>query len=97
MPGYQFSKRAAADLLQIANYTERTWSTQQSEKYVAVLQQGCAMLAENPALGRVFDPERPDVRRIESGSHVIFYRKIQKEVLILRLLHKSMVARLHVI
>ena len=55
------------------------------------------MLAENPALGRMFDPDRPDVQKLESGSHVIFYRKTQSGMPVLRLLHKSMVARLHVI
>ena len=40
---------------------------------------------------------RPTLRRMECGSHVVLYRTARKGILILRFLHKSMLAHLHAI
>ena len=46
-------------------------------------------------MGRIFSPARTDLRRIEQGSHVIFYRETPSGILITRILHRSMLPGQH--
>lgn len=46
-------------------------------------------------MGRIFGPFRPDLRRIQQGSHVIFYRQTAEGILIIRILHQSMLPTRH--
>jgi toxin ParE1/3/4 len=49
------------------------------------------MLADNPALGHACNDVRPNLRRLERGRHVVFYRAEAEVVLISRILHTSMI------
>jgi toxin ParE1/3/4 len=51
------------------------------------------MLADSPKLGRGCGHIRPGLRRMEEGSHVIFYFEIGKGVRVSRVLHKGMVPK----
>ena len=91
MPAFRFSRRAAADLLSIADYTLHTWGGAQADRYIGDLETCCQMLADNPMLGRSCDDVRPGLRRMEHGKHVVFYR-LQKAggILVVRILHQRM-------
>ena len=91
MAAFRFSRRAAADLLSIADYTLRTWGGAQAGRYIGELETCCQMLADNPMLGRSCDDVRPGLRRMEHGKHVVFYR-LQKAggILVVRILHQRM-------
>ena len=85
-----FSKLAEADLQAIDEYTESTWGVRQADAYLDKIQSCCNRLARNPGMGRTWKRSDPELRRIEHGSHVIFYRRTLRGIVILRVLHQSM-------
>jgi toxin ParE1/3/4 len=95
VPSIFFSRRAEADLLEIASYTLRTWGTAQADRYISSLEQCCRLLAHNPSLGRSCDSIRTGLRRMESAHHVVFYRKRPDGIFIVRILHQSMMPEQH--
>jgi toxin ParE1/3/4 len=86
----RYSQHAEADLMSIGEYTLRTWSASQAEKYLAELEACCLRLADHPLLGRACDEIRPGLRRMEQGRHVVFYRRETKGIFVSRILHRSM-------
>lgn len=78
----------------IARFTEQTWNTAQAKKYVNEIESCCSLLAANPSLGRSFRGPRPNLRRMEQGSHVIFFSVEQEGIFVARILHKSMMPEL---
>jgi plasmid stabilization system protein ParE len=48
--GFRFSRRAEADLLEIARYTLHRWGEAQVIRYLDDLEACCRKLAENPTL-----------------------------------------------
>jgi toxin ParE1/3/4 len=92
---FRFSRRAESDLLDIGDYTLRTWGEHQAVRYLGELEDCCRMLSENPALGRLCDDVRPGLRRLEHGKHVVFYRQEPDGILVSRILHQSMLPDRH--
>lgn len=95
MARFRVSRRAEADLLDIATYTLRTWGEDQAIRYVNDLEVCCQRLADNPELGRACDYVRPGLRRVEHGRHVLFYRIEAKGILVSRILHQRMLPDRH--
>jgi toxin ParE1/3/4 len=86
----RFSRRAEADLIGISMHTLRTWGEAQAVRYLNELEACCQMLMDNPELGRACDDIRPGLRRMESGKHIVFYRRQSADILIIRVLHQRM-------
>lgn len=86
MADYCLSKRAAADLRRISQYTVDRFGVEQAELYVGSLIQGFKNVAAHPHIGTDCSKLRRGARRIEQGSHVIYYRASKREVMILRIL-----------
>jgi toxin ParE1/3/4 len=86
---------AKADLQDISRYTRQTWGKSQARTYVVHMRDRCQWLAGNPNLGRLYGSARPGLRRMEQGSHVIFYRETSSGVLITRILHRGMLPGQH--
>ncbi len=95
MAAYRLSRLAEADLMDIANYTLRTWGQDQAIRYVDDLEVCCQRLADNPELGRACDYVRPGLHRIEHGRHVLFYRLAADGILVSRILHQRMLPERH--
>jgi toxin ParE1/3/4 len=95
MPDFRFTRRAEADLLEIADYTSRTWGEAQCAKYLDALEECCQRLAESPGLGRACDDIRPGYFRAEQDRHVLFFRKIEEGILVVRILHVRMLPGHH--
>jgi toxin ParE1/3/4 len=91
----RFSRRAEADLLNVGEYTLRTWGKAQTTRYLAELEAFCQTLAGNPALGRACDEVRPGLCRLEHGKHVVFYRQEIAGIFVIRILHQSMLPDRH--
>ena len=91
----RFSRLAEADLTNIVLYTLQRWGEPQAIRYLDRLETCCERLASHPAHGRRCDYIRPDLRRMEQGSHVVFYRKEAGGILVSRILHKSMLPEKH--
>lgn len=71
---YVLSPRALKDLRHIWDMTVQNWGVAQAERYTNALDNRCAMLAENPMLGRARDEVRTGLRSFPEGRHLIFYR-----------------------
>jgi toxin ParE1/3/4 len=87
---FKLTRLALADLELILDYTIRTWSHSQAERYLSDLQSSFQELAEQPGIGRTCDAIRPDLFRMELGRHVVFYRRTECGIRIIRVLHASM-------
>jgi toxin ParE1/3/4 len=94
---FRFSRRAEADLLNIGDYTLRTWGKTQAARYIRELQICCQTLADNPALGRLCDDVRPGLHRLEHAKHVVFYRRERGGILVYRILHQRISPYRHTI
>jgi toxin ParE1/3/4 len=92
---FRLTVRAEADLQDIAEYTLRTWGEQQCARYLDQLEQLCQRLADERNLGRPCDAIRPGLRRREQGKHVIFYRRTEADIVVVRILHERMLPELH--
>ena len=95
MAEFRFSRRAAADLMSIADYTLRKWGKAQAARYISELEVCCQRLADSPALGRPCDDVRPELRRLEHGKHVVFYRQKRGGIMVSRILHQRMLPDRH--
>jgi toxin ParE1/3/4 len=94
---FRFSRRAEADLLEIARYTLHTWGLDQTLRYLDDLEACCRKLAYHPKLGRECEDIRPGLRRMEQGRHIVFYRQVPGGVLVSRILHQRMLPERHAI
>jgi toxin ParE1/3/4 len=92
---FRFSRRAEADLLNIAAYTLRTWGKDQTIRYLDDLEACCTMLAANPQLVRASNTVRRGLRRMEIGKHVVFYGHEAGGILVCRILHQRMLPEGH--
>jgi toxin ParE1/3/4 len=92
---FRFTRRAEADLQEIAEYTYRTWGKDQCARYLGALEECCRRLADRPAQGRACDDVRPGYLRAEQGRHVVFFRKDERGILIVRILHARMLPERH--
>ena len=90
MPRYDFTKRALADLLDIARYTRETWGQRQARIYGEEIELGIRKLALSPGMGRVRADVAPLVRSFPIARHVAFYVEGEGGITVLRLLHPSM-------
>ena len=89
MASFRLSTRARADLSTIGRYTKKQSGADQTERYLLALEDCFALLANNPLLGRIFNPKKPVERRMEQGSHVVFYRQENAGIFVRRILHKG--------
>jgi toxin ParE1/3/4 len=92
---FRLTRRAEADLFDIADYTRQTWGDEQCARYLDLLEACCQRLADHPVLGRACDKLRPGLRRREQGKHVVFYRRDGDDILVVRILHERMLPELH--
>jgi toxin ParE1/3/4 len=86
----RISRQAEADMLDIAEYSLRQWGEAQAARYLAQLAGCCRRVADYPLIGCACPWILPGLRRIEQGSHVVFFLVGDSDVLIARVLHKSM-------
>lgn len=91
MPSFTLTKKALADLIEIGRYTQRRWGVEQRNTYLALLDGCFQQLAADPLTGRACDEIRSGYRKMNAGSHVVFYRQRRNdEIEIGRVLHRSM-------
>jgi len=90
-----YSPPAEADLDSIARFTKKKWGVRQASIYINKLTAECNFLAESPGLGRRADGNLPEMRRMECGSHVIYYEPVEDGILVGRILHKRMSPKKH--
>lgn len=90
MANYRLSRLAIKDLADIADYTIETFGVEQARAYRDGLEACFEALADNPNLGRSAERLAPMLRRFTHQSHEVFYRAMNQEILIVRVLHERM-------
>lgn len=90
MPGYRLTRRALADLREMARYTGETWGRRQVRLYVDELELRTQKLAMSPEAGRVRDDVGPSVQSFPIARHVVFYLRSESGIAVLRVLHPRM-------
>ncbi|HAG81196.1 MAG TPA: plasmid stabilization protein ParE [Cyanobacteria bacterium UBA12227] len=90
--------QARSDLKNILKYTQKTWGSEQRERYKKLLNDAFTKIAANPARGFPREELRPGYYSYHVGSHgrhYIFYRVLDDTVEVVRILHDSMDIRQH--
>lgn len=85
-----FSPKAKADIDAIWKQSVQNWDVVQAERYIRQIQAAVVTLAAYPALGVACDFIRAGYRKHPVGSHVIYFRKIEDSIVVIRILHKRM-------
>ena len=87
---YELSEAAAKDIEDILDHSIVEFGVLQTETYYAALTRCLELLGDNPGMGSNADDIRPGYRRFPHESHVIFYMSRAHDILIVRILYKSM-------
>lgn len=92
--GYKLSPLAETDLENIWHYTSNKWSAKQAESYHTAIVESFAALAKARKMGRSVDICE-GYFKYPVGSHVIYYKLLDAEIGIIRVLHQRMDVNLH--
>jgi toxin ParE1/3/4 len=84
------SRRADADIQQIADYTLAKWGEEQARRYVGGLWREMEALARSAAVGQDVDGLPVEIRRSTYESHFIVFVHDGETLLIARVLHRRM-------
>ena len=95
MPSFRSSSLARADIRGIGDYTIQQWNEAQADKYLGELEDFCQRLADGHAIGRACDDVSPGLFRAEYVSHVVFFRRRDYGVRIVRILHERQLPERH--
>lgn len=83
---YRLSPAAQADLEEIWLYSAETWSEDQAERYMDLLEEAFERLRAMPGIARERQEFTPPVRIHPAASHLIIYRIENDHLAILRIL-----------
>jgi toxin ParE1/3/4 len=86
---YALSQVAEEDLGQIYDYTEQEFGVDRAIQYLVEMEKVFYQLRDNPLLGRERKDIRDGLRSIPYGSHIIFYRIVDTQIRVVRVLHAS--------
>ena len=95
MAEYRLSPAAERDLEAIWQYTLQRWGGAQAVRYIDLLTESFAALAEAPQAASACDHIRPGYRRLGVERHMIYLRVTEYGVAIIRVLHDRMDAPRH--
>ena len=91
MSSFELTKSAQADLKSIAKFTQERWGIRQRNTYLREIDQVFRALAKNPVMGRACNEVREGYRKFPHGSHVIYYKQDDTDLLlVVRILHMTM-------
>lgn len=85
-----FKQQAILDLKAIWLYTLHTWSLTQADRYHALIIKEIEFLAANPKSGKNQQHIRAGYYSSKIKSHIIFYKILDSELEIIRILHERM-------
>jgi toxin ParE1/3/4 len=85
---FDLAELAQSDLVGIAEYTAERWGQDHALKYLDALEVRLKDLANRPSMGRQRDELVEGLRSFPFESHVIYYRRADFGIIILRILHK---------
>ena len=89
------SSQAEQNLTDIWIYTAEEWNLAQADLYLDELVAGIEGLSTHPELGYSRDDIRAGYRSLNVSQHIVFYTVTEEQVLIVRVLHKSVDVQRH--
>ncbi len=90
MATFHFAQRAQQDLENILDYTLEQWGKRQAVRYLEALNESVQLLANNPKLGMPRENLAPGLLSFPYKSHIIYYCKAKRDIIVVRVLHASM-------
>ncbi len=84
----ELSRRAEADLDDIADYSVTEFGTERAVLYLDAIEQAFRRLVDHPQIGAQRAELGVTVRSYPAGEHRIFYEVRKDAVFVIRLLHK---------
>lgn len=94
---FKLTEQADSDMAAIFLYSLEEFGLDQAEAYSDSLERAYQRLSEFPKLGRLCPELQPDLRRHDVLHHAIYYREIDLDILIIRILHQQMDAEARLI
>ncbi len=89
-----FTPLARMDIKEIAQYTSELWGEEQADRYSGDLFREAERLTRLPHVGGVLEGPREPTRALPVGRHVLIYRVLTSEILILRVIHERRITRM---
>lgn len=89
MSGYVLTPRARADLKAIWAYTADRWNSEQADRYVRLLHGAMRIVAAEPRRWRSCDHIRSGYFKYAAGSHMLFFKRHERGIVVVRILHQS--------
>ncbi|WP_326980907.1 type II toxin-antitoxin system RelE/ParE family toxin [Chryseobacterium sp. MYb264] len=86
---YILSEIADKDLEDIFDYTLAEFGLDQAERYLLEFEKSFQNLLLNPQLGKKRDEIKKGLYSLPKDNHIIFYRILQNNIKIVRILHGS--------
>ncbi|WP_232493445.1 type II toxin-antitoxin system RelE/ParE family toxin [Novosphingobium kaempferiae] len=96
MGEFRLSPRAQRDLETIFDHTAAEWGIAQAVRYIDLIEQACASLADAPLQSSDCSHIRPGYRKRTVERHSLYFRQTDYGVAIMRILHDRMDAHRHV-
>jgi toxin ParE1/3/4 len=96
MPEIRFRPRAQSDLKAIWRYSFQQWGERQADLYLKQLDDGIQSLRDFPDLGEPCDHIRVGYRKLQVNRHLIFYRRTDQRIEVVRVLHQAMDVGRHI-
>ncbi len=90
MPEIRIRPRAKHDLKAIWRYSFEHWGEAQADLYLRQLDAAIQSLREFPDIGEPSDHIRAGYRKLHVNRHLVFYRRIDQRIEIVRVLHQAM-------
>ena len=86
----RITPKAESDLIGIWLYTCDRWGADQADQYLDQLAAGMNQLLHHPLLGTDYAHVLTGYRRLQVEHHGIFYKALEPEVLVVRVLLEDM-------
>ena len=82
--------KAITDLENIFEYSIKKFGIFRAEQYILELNETFTHLAEEPKIGKNYSHVKPELMSFPIVSHRVFYKHTNIQLIIIRILHKSM-------
>ena len=85
----EISPVAQDDIRAIYAYSKQQWGAARARLYIEEMRARMRALARREITGQNADDIRPGLRRLVSGSHILWFRLNETQLLVIRVLHQS--------
>ena len=95
MHEFRLTPAAERDLEEIWRYTRQKWGVEQAHRYIDVLTEAFAVLADSPKSAPACDHIRAGYRYRSVERHVVYFKIAPYGIAVVRVLHERMDAPRH--